>query len=302
MQVVLITTSGLSVLVHGKRQKPRHDEIERVINNTHSVIWKCSNSECHPGSGLTVFCGTSVPISVPIKCVFCVKGVNFSSSHDYSTCQSCRNCGKHENKTGECTPEEDTTKCLGTCHKGFYMDKITGDCHPCSDCCSSIELADKYHEKQCENSGLPIQYQCRMSNMKCHPTKADKDRDDHDQEDDQQGGLIPLEIAAIVIGSTIFIVIIALLFVFWKYYSWPQAKRILKACCCYCCRLLKSKSGNTVNFHISDHFEGDYLESTATMSGSRLLAEQTDVIRSLPSGDYYFFYMNPGCLHDCNDI
>lgn len=286
--IAFIAVSEL-ILVQGKRQKPRHDEIERVINNTHSVIWKCSTSECNPGSGLNVQCGTSIPISIPIRCVFCVKGVNYSDTQDYSTCKSCRNCGKHENKREECTTEEDKTECLGTCRKGFYMDKITGDCHPCSDCCGE---ADKHHEKQCEDSGFPPKQQCRQNNVKCHyPPDGDTVIPER-QDPESQGHLQALEIAAIAISSTVFLVVIVIILVIWKYYSWQQFKSILKEWCCCCCNLMRSNAETTVNFHISDHFDAPDLESGAlciNVSGSSLGAEETDDIGSLPSGNNQSF-------------
>ena len=282
--VALISASGL-VPVHGKRQKPRHDEIERVIDNTHSVIWKCSNTECPPGSGLSVQCGSSIPFSTPITCVPCVNGVNTSSTHDYSTCRSCRNCGKHELWTGQCTPEEDTVECLGTCDKGFYKSKISEDCHPCSYCCGEDA---KYHEQQCENSGLPSSKQCRQTNLKCYPpTKAD-----HNHQPESQGGLEAFVIVAIAVGSVIFVVIIVLTFVIWKCYTWQEVKSCLIRCCCFCCNPMFSKnSQRTVRFDTSGHeYQDQDLESTSCMkaNGSHLRRDaKTQGI--VPSGAYYWY-------------
>ncbi len=284
MVIAFIVVSD-PILVQAKRQKPRPDEIERIINATHSVIWECSTSECNPGLGLSVQCGTSIPISTPIKCVFCVKGVSYSDTHDYSTCKSCKNCGKHENKKGECTPEEDTTECLGTCFKGFYMDKITGDCHTCSDCCGE---ANKHHEKQCEDSGLPPNQQCRQNNVKCHnPTDGDTAITER-QYRERKERLQALQIATIVVCPTVFVLIVVIILVIWKCFGWQQFKSMLKECCCCCCNRLRSNAGTTVNFHISDHFEAPDLESGALCingSGSSLGAEETDGIGSLPSGN-----------------
>ena len=283
--VALITASGL-VSVHGKRQKPRHDEIERVINKTHSVIWKCTNTECPPGSGLSVQCGSSIPFSTPIKCVHCVEGVNTSSTQDYSTCRSCRNCGKHELWTGQCTPEEDTIECLGTCDKGFYKSKISEACHPCSYCCGEDA---KYHEEQCEDSGLPSSKQCRQTSLKCYsPTEAD-----HNHQPENQGGLKAFVIAAIVAGSVIFAIIIALAVVIRRYYTWQEVKSCLIRCCCPCCNPMFSKKGQrTVHF---DHANGlEYqdqdLESTSCgRANGSLLREDAKIQGIVPSGDWYWY-------------
>lgn len=37
-----------------KRHDPGPDEIERVINETHSFMWSCKRLECHPGLGMNV--------------------------------------------------------------------------------------------------------------------------------------------------------------------------------------------------------------------------------------------------------
>lgn len=65
-----------------ERHKPRHDEIEIVINDTHSKIWKCP--ECPFGHEPNVKRGASVNSSVLIQCVECVEGHTFSDSHGYT--------------------------------------------------------------------------------------------------------------------------------------------------------------------------------------------------------------------------
>ena len=231
-------------------------------------------------------CGTSISIDIPIKCVPCVKGVNHSSTQDYSTCKGCKNCAKHENKAGECTPEDDTTECLGTCHKGFYMDKITVDCHPCSNCCS-IVMAKKYHEQQCEDSGLPPNQHCRQSNIKCpHPTEPVISQLPNNP-DDEQGIQEALTIALIIIAISLVIVLIVFLGLL-RRYGCEQIKSFVTKWCCCRCQLVLPTAGNTVCFHASDHvFEGD-LEA-ACCNGSRSHLTEGDVLTNLSSlpGDYY---------------
>ena len=154
-QVILVWGSSLTSC---KRQEPRPDEIEVVINVTHSIIWKCSVTECHPGSGMNIPCGTSVAIGTPIECVYCVKGVNYSDTNDYSQCKSCRDCSPHEKSSGNCTTTEDASRCLEICRKGFYWNNVTNACDQCSVCCGQPPTN---HEKQCEDSGLPVTLQCR---------------------------------------------------------------------------------------------------------------------------------------------
>lgn len=274
---ILITASGL-VSVNGKRQKPRDDEIEIVINDTDSYPWKCSNTECPPGSGLTVQCGTSISIHVQIKCVPCVKGVNYSNTHDHSTCKSCRNCTKNENKIGKCTLEEDTTECLGTCYKGFYMDNKTGKCHPCSDCCNNSEKI--YHEEQCEDSGFPPNQQCRKSNITClHSTKSTISQlPNTGNPDNEQGSQEALTIALIIIA--IFLILIVFLVILLRCYGWQKVKSFLRKWCCCCRRHGVSDEGiYSVNFHVSDQFfKGDSKAAVVSVYSGSHLTEGGDVL------------------------
>lgn len=158
--VILVWGSSLTSC---GRQKPRPDEIEIVMNVTHSVIWKCL--ECHPGRGLSIPCGTSVAFGVSINCVNCVKGVNYSDTSDYSQCKSCRRCSPHQKLSGNCTTTEDASSCLKKCDKGFYWNNVKNACHQCSYCCGE-QLT--HHEKQCEDSGLPKTDQCRETQCYIH--------------------------------------------------------------------------------------------------------------------------------------
>ena len=222
-QVILVYWSNL---LSCKQQTPRHDEIERVVNETYSVIWKCSVSECHPGSGLSFPCGTRIPFSESIECVNCVEGVNFSDTNDYSQCKSCRKCSPHEKSSGHCTTTEDTTRCLKMCDKGFYWNNVTDSCDPCSDCC---ERPFTHHEKQCEDSGLPVSHQCRQTHVKCqHPMISIKTPEL--VHNDEQNGLSSSSITVIIVGCVL-VVLIVLGFVLWQ--KWRHVKAILKRCCCF---------------------------------------------------------------------
>ena len=184
-----------------ERHKPRHDEIEMVINKTHSKIWKCP--ECPFGHEPNVKCGASVNSSVHIQCVECVEGHTFSDSHGYEPCKNCHKCVENEERSGSCSKEEDTTKCLGTCRIGLYWESAS--CQPCSNCCGE----NYQHEKQCENAGVPTKQQCRQT-VECQhaPTNAshldDKPRQE-DQNDSQRKSLSTLEVVALGIVSAVLI-------------------------------------------------------------------------------------------------
>ena len=269
---------GFSV-VYCKRQKPRHDEIERIVNDTHSIIWKCSVLECAFGQGSSVPCGTSVPYSVQIECVECVEGESYSDSHGYSHCKSCRLCAENEKTSGRCTKEEDTTICLQTCNKRFYWDKLTDSCRPCSDCCKEAFPL----QENCMNSG-----QCRnYTNVMCeHPTNASQDKEKANQNgNSQKESLSMLKIIAIVISTLLImvVVVIIILLVMWKLYGWQEAKTRLRKCFCFCCRTANSNVRSTWTMDFNN--EHDFEPTTRTESEIHL-EEAADKIGSLKSGDY----------------
>ena len=156
-QVILVWGSCLTSC---NRRKPRPYEIEVVLNGSKSFFLNCSSVECPKGTGMRIPCGTTAASDEPVSsiCVDCVKGVNYSDTNDYSQCKSCRNCSPPEKSSGICTTTEDASNCLKICSKGSYWNNVTNACHQCSDCCGQ-PLTN--HEKQCEDSGLPVTRQCR---------------------------------------------------------------------------------------------------------------------------------------------
>lgn len=205
-----------------KRQNPRSDQIERVLNKTHSILWDCRHTECNPGNGLNVQCGTSVPFNKSIECVQCKPSITYSDTHDYSTCKICRKCKKHEEKIGYCSVEEDTTKCLGTCENDYYWENNT--CHPCSDCCGEKNISE-YHEKQCENSALPISRQCRKTVCE-HPANPG-----HQNRSQEGGAKSGFSLEAVYICTPLAVIVIAICSVLaWmrRKFGWKETKAKVK--------------------------------------------------------------------------
>lgn len=279
-QVTIAVVFAGQTLVNCKRQKPQYDEIERVQNETHSIIWKCA--ECELGLGYSVLCGTSVPISVSLECVPCVEGFNFSNRHDYSPCKTCMKCADHELTSGHCTTEEDTTKCLGTCDKGFYWNGLTDSCHPCSVCCEG-NITD--HEKQCESSGLPLTHQCRQSNVICtYPLNSSQN----------SSQTFPSYLIVVIVISIIPIVVVLVLVVMWRCCGSQRAKNILIACFC-CCRRHSAKSTVGITNTYFNHNENDTESSLGVATESQ---EASDTLGSLRSGDFHssIYFNLPLCL------
>ncbi|XP_027046017.1 uncharacterized protein LOC113673773, partial [Pocillopora damicornis] len=132
--------------------------------------------------------------------------------------------------------------------KGFYMDLISGECHPCSDCCGQ---SDKYHEKQCEDSGFSSSKQCREHNLNC-PEKPPKSTAESNNNDKDQGGLEALEVVGIVLGAILSLAIIIVV-ILGRVYGWHVIKDTLMSWFCYCCHLGASDGhGNTMYFDPAD--------------------------------------------------
>ena len=92
------------------------------------------------------------------------------------------------------------------------MDKISGGCHPCSDCCWQDK---KHHEKQCENSNLPRSMQCRENNFDCpkQDTKNTTGKSKH------KGGLKSSTIVGIVLGPVCFLLVVGVIFFIYRFRS-----------------------------------------------------------------------------------
>ena len=273
-----------------EQHRPRHDEIGRVVNDTHSRTWKCP--ECPFGQEPSVKCGGRVNISVHIQCVECVEGLTYSDSHGNAPCKICKKCAENEETSGQCSKEEDTTTCLGTCHKGFYWEELTESCQPCSNCCG-----ENYQlEKQCENAGVPTK-QCRQT-VECQhgPTNASQLDDmqrQENQNDSQRNSLSMLEVVVMCIFSAVSIIAILLLvalFVMWRLRGWRETKRILRGHFCSC------RPSAILNDEVAVQFEngifdpGNFEPTCTTWRACEMYKEEeTDQMGPLKSGDFTSF-------------
>ena len=214
--------------VFGKRHKPGLDEIERVINETHSVIWGCPI--CYSGQGLSVKCGTSVPFNRSIECLLCEEGVTYSDTEGTGVCLPCRVCSENQLKTGVCSLEEDNTDCTG-CIEGYYKE-ITGDCHECSWCC----INDSRDEYMPDCAGMPKNKRCRKQKHsdECVPQKTTVSTLAMKIVGTK---LSPAEIAGIAIGVVLMIIIIAIIIavlcVLWREDLRREVQNFLRRICCY---------------------------------------------------------------------
>lgn len=124
----------------------------------------CSNlPKCPNGLGVSVACGHIARTHV--HCVECVLGKNFSAEYDHLPCETCQSAFCHENEKiiGSCTVDKlDTSKCSGTCKKGFYSsDGDLKNCQPCSSCLNNASA----RVKKCNDDGLPIEKQCEVGSV-----------------------------------------------------------------------------------------------------------------------------------------
>ena len=273
-----------------EQHRPRDDDIGRVVNDTHSGTWKCP--ECPFGQEPSVKCGASVNISVHIQCVECVEGFTYSDSHGNAPCKICKKCAENEETSGQCSKEEDTTACLGTCRKGFYLEELTESCLPCGNCCG-----ENYQlEKQCENAGLPTKHQCRQTVECQHPTNAshlDNTQRQENQNDSQTNSLSVLEVVVMSIFSAVLIMAILLLvalFVMWRLRGWQETKRILRGHFRSCCPSAILNDEVAVQFE-NDVFDPGNFEPTCTTwrECEMYKEEETDQMGPLKSGDFASF-------------
>ncbi|XP_068694907.1 uncharacterized protein [Montipora foliosa] len=257
-----------------KRQNPQPHQVERVYNATHSIPWNCP--ECNPGSGLNVQCGTSVPFNKSIECVQCKPTITYSDTHDTSTCKICRKCKKHEKKIGYCSIEEDTTNCSGTCEKGYYWENNT--CHPCSDCCG--RNISEYHEKQCENSALPITQKCQKTICE-HPTNTG--HQDHLHEEGAKNGFSLVPVYTCIPLAAIMIAIFSVLAWMTRKFGWKETKAKVKLFFHSICCSSLSVRDSEADVDTCDHFQGSTANTFTWKEIEINVEEATDKMESLNS-------------------
>ena len=118
---------------------------------------------CPPGEGLFPQCGEKIKESeMKIECRPCQPGKTYSATNGIRSCQPCEICSEHQTVVRNCTLKSNS-KCNDTCSSGFYYEKRTGDCQPCSWCCGS----ESYVEAECKD--MPPYQQCDVNNKNCKP-------------------------------------------------------------------------------------------------------------------------------------
>ena len=120
---------------------------------------------CPRGSGLSPECGTRLNYhSRKVVCEACVLGKTYSAHEDESSCEPCGTCAEHQTVVKNCTLFSDS-QCNDTCSKGFYFESLTGDCQPCSWCCS-----DRSSQVRSGCKDMPFYKQCDVNTAKrCKP-------------------------------------------------------------------------------------------------------------------------------------
>ena len=293
MLLSVITLGSCELSLH---RQPGEGEIERVFNETHSSFWRCPS--CNPGNGASVECGTNVSFHVSIECKPCKRSVTYSDTDDHSICKPCRHCKEHEKMTGFCSLVKDTTKCLGSCEKGYYWtnnscqpcrhckehENMTGfcsadkdttkclpfcekgyywtnnSCQPCSECCKNNISIN--HEKQCEDSGLPDNHQCQKTEPVCQNVSP-KDGN----------GKVYIWIIIIIIITIIVIILISIV-VIWKRDGWQGFKARITSCfrCSFtsthptCNMDLTSNSGQSFSLEMASSCDSEVLSGTTATS------------------------------------
>lgn len=120
---------------------------------------------CQPGLGLSPPCGRKLSNNhLEIKCKKCILGKTYSAHKDISSCKPCGSCADHQTIVKNCTLDSDS-QCKDTCSKGFFFEDLTGDCQPCSWCCS-----DGSNKVRSGCKDMPFYKQCDVNTAKnCKP-------------------------------------------------------------------------------------------------------------------------------------
>lgn len=138
--------------------------------------WSCVNCrKCPPGYGLTPQCYSEVKYGTHIDCKKCELGKTYSGAHNTESCRSCGICAQHEKVLHKCNLTSNS-KC-GKCEKGFYSEGLTGDCKPCSFCCSFLPnhtgISNSVKD-ECKN--MPYYKQCDANAVNCQTPKCRDDQ------------------------------------------------------------------------------------------------------------------------------
>ena len=134
---------------------------------------KCPS--CPPGMGLTPQCGRFVNYGVEIQCTPCELGISYSPTYDIGSCQPCGICSDHENVKRNCSLTLNS-QCEHGCSKGFYYEELTGDCKPCSFCCSFLPHSDESNSVKDGCKDMPFYKQCDANVISCQSPKCRDDQ------------------------------------------------------------------------------------------------------------------------------
>ena len=104
------------------------------------------------------------------ECKPCQLGKRYSAHEDISSCEPCGSCADHQTIVKNCTLYSDS-QCKDTCSKGFYFEGLTGDCHPCSWCCS-----DGSNKVRTGCKDMPFYKQCDVNTAKNCKPKCENDQ------------------------------------------------------------------------------------------------------------------------------
>ena len=110
-------------------------------------------------------CGKQIKDNGPRnECKPCQLGKTYSAHDGIGSCEPCGSCADHQTILKNCTLVSDS-QCNDTCSKGFYFEDLTGDCHPCSWCCS-----DGSNKVRSGCNDMPFYKQCDVNTAKdCKP-------------------------------------------------------------------------------------------------------------------------------------
>ena len=138
---------------------------EYIIESKSGNLTCLTCRSCPAGFGLFPPCGKRIKFNeMKNECKPCVLGKTYSAHEDISSCNPCGSCADHQTILKNCTLVSDS-QCDDMCSKGFYFEDLTGDCQPCSWCCS-----DGSNKVRSGCKEMPFYKQCDVNTAKnCKP-------------------------------------------------------------------------------------------------------------------------------------
>ena len=144
-------------------------QVDQLVVELPDGNFTCVNCpKCPPGFGTIVPCGGTAPYNVSVPCEPCMPG-RYSDSLSSESCKICSQCLPDEAVMAKCTNISNTQCSCKPCPKGYYRNKTTSKCLPCSGCC--LDGKDEF-VPECVSQKVPRTQTCSYQKGKSCGSKC----------------------------------------------------------------------------------------------------------------------------------